>query len=432
MHNILFEYEMPPTTWVYVSALMTVGIYFKFHRVLSVRNLDLFGLIAFSPGLLLVSRGQGQLGYVWLFTVTGFFLVRVLLDQLMVRRPLLEPNLSASGLTFACGALMAFMIGTIVTAPAGQLDPDALKAAQPAGAPADRNAAAVKDAKPEPPSNTQPGAGYPPFYRLAEAIDARLAPAEEGGDLVQRRLALVRRAIAGSMAILGHLAVVIGMILIGYRHFDNMHTGMAAATLYLLSPYTAQMTSEVVHVVPAALLVWAVMSYRQPVAAGVMVGLAAAAVFFPLFLLPLWLGFYWRRGLVRFAIGFACTLAVLVGLLFFVPGTFSENLKLMFVLPSRLSGFWEYHVAAFRIPVIAAFVALCGSFALWPAQKNLGTLLSCSAAVMLGAQFWHPVDGGIYMAWYLPLLILTIFRPNLEDRVALATVTEGPRLFLRG
>jgi hypothetical protein len=29
------------------------------------------------------------------------------------------------------------------------------------------------------------------------------------------------------------------------------------------------------------------------------------------------------------------------------------------------------------------------------------------------------------MAWYLPLLLLTIFRPNLEDRVALSVLGEG-------
>jgi hypothetical protein len=28
------------------------------------------------------------------------------------------------------------------------------------------------------------------------------------------------------------------------------------------------------------------------------------------------------------------------------------------------------------------------------------------------------------MAWYLPLLLLTVFRPNLEDRVALTVLTE--------
>ena len=44
---------------------------------------------------------------------------------------------------------------------------------------------------------------------------------------------------------------------------------------------------------------------------------------------------------------------------------------------------------------------------------------------MLGTQFWHAHDGGLYVAWYLPLLLLTVFRPNLEDRVALTVLGEG-------
>jgi hypothetical protein len=44
---------------------------------------------------------------------------------------------------------------------------------------------------------------------------------------------------------------------------------------------------------------------------------------------------------------------------------------------------------------------------------------------MLGTQFWDAQQGGIYMAWYLPLLLLTIFRPNLEDRVAVTAISEG-------
>ena len=61
----------------------------------------------------------------------------------------------------------------------------------------------------------------------------------------------------------------------------------------------------------------------------------------------------------------------------------------------------------------------------WPPRKHLGTLISCTAALMVGAQFWHAHEGGIYVAWYLPLLLLTIHRPNLEDRVAPAVVPEG-------
>ena len=74
----------------------------------------------------------------------------------------------------------------------------------------------------------------------------------------------------------------------------------------------------------------------------------------------------------------------------------------------------------YRLPILVAFVVLCGSFVFWPVEKNLGTLVSYSAAVMIGVQFWHGFGGGLYMAWYLPLALLAFFRPNLQGRVALA------------
>src|SRR5690606_27379738 len=88
--------------------------------------------------------------------------------------------------------------------------------------------------------------------------------------------------------------------------------------------------------------------------------------------------------------------------------SFLLQVKQMFgltrLIDDNLTGFWGYHpaLAPYRIPVMAGFVALAGSFALWPTHKNLGTLLSCSAALMLGSQFWHahgPHGGGLYVAW---------------------------------
>ena len=45
----------------------------------------------------------------------GFFLVRLLIDPVMVRRPLLEPNLSASGLTFTGLSLLVFLMANVIT-----------------------------------------------------------------------------------------------------------------------------------------------------------------------------------------------------------------------------------------------------------------------------------------------------------------------------
>ncbi len=45
--------------------------------------------------------------------------------------------------------------------------------------------------------------------------------------------------------------------------------------------------------------------------------------------------------------------------------------------------------------------------------------------MMVAVQFWHAYGGGTYIAWFMPLMLLTIFRPNLEDRIALTVLGEG-------
>ncbi len=42
-----------------------------------------------------------------------------------------------------------------------------------------------------------------------------------------------------SLAMLGHASVLIGLLMIGWRHFGDITTGVAAAALYTLLPYTA-------------------------------------------------------------------------------------------------------------------------------------------------------------------------------------------------
>jgi len=189
------------------------------------------------------------------------------------------------------------------------------------------------------------------------------------------------------------------------------------------------MSGRVVHILPAAALVWAIVCYRKPFWAGIFIGLAMGLAYYPMFLLPLWFSFYWHRGLRDFIFGFFVMIAVLAITLIFTSSDFThylQNLQAMFgiwtPIMSGLSGIWEEGNIdpSFRIPVIAAFFCMSISFAVWPAQKNLGTLLGCSAALMIAVQFWHGFNGGLLMAWYLPLTLLTMFRPNLEDRTSLS------------
>jgi hypothetical protein len=230
------------------------------------------------------------------------------------------------------------------------------------------------------------------------------------------------------MAIISQLAIVAGMVAIGWLHFENVRLGIAAAVLYLLLPYTAIMTGRVDHALPGALIVWAIAAYRRPLVSGGLIGLAIGTIYYPVFLLPLWCSFYWERGIRRFSLGVGSALLLLVLALFFTSpsaAVFAGQLRQMFgwIFPNEVSleGFWALpsNDPVFRLPVLAAFVAMMATLAIWPVPKNLGTLLSCSAAVLLGSQFWKAHNGGLFMAWYLPALLLAVFRPNLENRVAL-------------
>jgi hypothetical protein len=161
--------------------------------------------------------------------------------------------------------------------------------------------------------------------------------------------------------------------------------------------------------------------------------LATGAVYYPLFLLPLWCGFYWSRGLVRFLAGVAASIVGLMAIFALMPGGVAEfgwQITAMFGWTAKdlnnARGLWGLvFQPAYRIPAQVAFFAMCIGLAIWPVKKNLGTLLSSTTAVMLATQFWQLDGGGTRIGWYLPLLVLTVFRPNLEDRIALSVLGEA-------
>lgn len=430
MSDILFQYHrVNPTTWFYFASLLTIALFFKFNRLWSIRNVDLLGLVLLAPGILAVEYGgykanvaDQQLGFVWIFAVSALLLTRMLCDSMMVRRPMLEPNLTTGGLVFLGGSLLVFLLANVITT-RPQRDDMAGAAA------ADRLEA--RDATVDADQLARLGPGYPLLFVLPQISTQRIFFAPDGGDAPPEPGDTGRRVVhettARVMAIVSQLAIIAGMVVIGWRHFDNLRLGIAAAVLYLLLPYTATMTGRVDHVLPGALVLWAIAAYRRPFLAGTLVGLAIGTIYYPVFLLPLWCSFYWERGVRRFALGVATALAVLVIALWFTsPETtvFVGQLRQMFgwIFPSDVSleGFWALpsQDPVFRLPVLAAFVAMIATLAIWPAPKNLGTLMSCTAAVLLGSQFWKAHNGGLFMAWYLPVLLLVVFRPNLENRVA--------------
>ncbi len=411
MQTLLYDYNLDLTTWVYLSSLLVLTVFFKFSPLWRVRNLDMLALVAIAPGLIMVqTQGAQAAGYLWLFGVGLVFLARLLCDQLIVRRPLLEPNLNAGGMTFLGAALLVFLSGHVATeGTRGSTEVAADGTAQVDGrAPPVGHPLLVwfEQAR-------RSAAGPPPEVALPEAgVVVELPPVE---------------VVARVLSILALVAVLGGLLTVGGMHFGNVYTGLSVATLFLLLPATAFGADRLDQLLPAALLVWAVAAYRQPLVAGLLIGAAGAAIYYPIFLIPLWCGFYWPRGLGRFlggaslALGAAAIATVaslgwdyaFAGLVQTFGWGGADQVETV--------GLWGTVLEpAYRLPVTVAFVAMCVTFVIWPVEKNLGTLLSCTAAIMLASQFWHPTGGGLYLGWYVPLLLLTVFRPNLQDHVALS------------
>ena len=399
MSSIFLEFQLPNSpTWFYFSVFMTIAFFFNFPRLLCQRNWDLLLLFIFVPGFLLLeqaertagSDGVQLAGYIYLMNASGIWLVRCFLDLVSLKRPLITPNLSTPGLIwiggalFICLAVVAFTRTNMPTVPLGS-PPAALTQMQ---------------------------------EKTAEVVQK--ASTGHDGTPSTTTLFWVER----SFTALCHFAVILGLFMIGYRQFGDLQTGVTASVLYLLLPYTAFNIDQAHHVWPAALIVWAIYCFRRPAIAGIFIGLAAGTTFFPIFIIPVWIQFYWRRGSLMFlmstlilgVLGLTGTL-ILSRLSSGTDGTsFLWNYAswLPWKMPDTAS-IWQGAHWAYRLPVWICFVILVGLSVIWPTARNLGQLIAMQAMIMISLQFWYADQGGVYVLWYLPLVILMILRPNCSD-----------------
>jgi hypothetical protein len=408
--SIFLDFNLPnAATWFYFSLLLSVTLFFQFLRPLTLRNFDLLTLFLFVPGFLLLQdsadgTGSRLAGYVWLLAASGYWFVRCLVDPVATRRPVASPNLTTPGLVWFCLAVLICLTAVAYRRAAEPKDRAGKQPAVIAGM--EKGAAAV-----------------------IEQANAVSAPDDQVQFLASRTLAVVC-----------HVMIAAGLFLIGWKHFADGPTGVAAATLYFLVPYTAIQVDKVHHVWPAALLVWAVYFFRRHATAGCLAGLAAGSTFFPVLLLPVWIQFYRGRGAARFLVAFACATAVGVGLTVLAlwmtgdtGGAVWQSAAVADWQPWRTplsESAWTGVHAWYRLPVFVAYVGFVLVTLTWPPARDVGQFVAVAAAVMIGVQFWFADRGGVYVLWYLPLLILLILRPSTTD-LQPGPPEPGRRLFGR-
>ncbi len=417
--SIFLEFNLPnATTWFYFSLLLVMALFFRFDRFLSLRNWDLLTLFFMAPGFLLLQEAhllqytvyQNDLnelakdrlqmratlllhmGYIWLIAGSGYWFIRSFVDLALIRRPTMMPNLNKAGLACFTTVLLVSM-----------------------------TAVAIRRMPDVPPEQISKGSIM--LTRIQEGATAVVNYQSANPELSKVD---AQFWVEKSIVMLLHLAIIIGLVLIGTVHFQDTSSGFSMACLYLLVPYTALNISKEHHVLPAVFLVWAIFAYRKPIIAGSLLGLAAGSIFFPLLLFPLWFGFYRGRGAISFGIAFlAITLASLAitAMVLSSRGEFSNHLNIALSLSDwqawkkpQTESIWTGSHWAYRIPVFVVYMTFVSLTIFWPTPRNLGQVVAQTAAVVIGVQFWYADQGGVYVLWYLPLLLVLVFRPNLTER----------------
>jgi hypothetical protein len=395
---------LSPEVWLFVSLLGCVTIFFKFSRFWSVRNLDLLLLFVLVPGMLILVGNRGNhpwSAYIWLFFGSGFWLLRCFLDLGLTRRPLLEPNLNASGLLCLSVGLLGLLLAETISLPIE--DSAARNPAEPAGR---------EDGPPLAPGNDN------------QAVQQVIQIAPLPPSLKQERPQVIAQRV---LAILAHIGLVVGLLAIGGRHFERPITGMAMAACYLLLPYTRMALIDSGQLIAAALIIGAVYWHGRPALAGALIGLAAGWIPACLGLIALWCGFFWGRGALKFLV---MALAVVIGCAILgvaVPAlgqwarvlgarSIAEVGLLPQFQPLSSGSFWVSIDSSYRLPVLILYAAFVIVTMVWPAEKNLGELIALSGALLVASQFWYLDKGGALVMLYLPLAITMMFRPTLIAR----------------
>lgn len=358
--------------------------------------------------------------YTWsslaLVVLAVLLVIRLLFDESLTRRPRLDQNLNQAGLAFLCVPAFAILAFGVFQKPAPVTN---VKAIEHGRALLQRREVQVSNEITDAPAPTETliAAGGAAVAQLSGTLPKSVS-------VNTGKTRSTELLVARILVVIAHMVIILGLLYIGRQHFSSIQLGVAMSCLYLLLPCTAANVHKLSHVLPAACLIWAIASYRKPMIAGVLLGLACGTLFFAVFLLPLWAVFYGRQGAIRFGASVLGVVLVLATCLMMISGdadsfyyrvVSSTNWTVYRLMDDTLSISQTPMSHLFiRIPMAAIFFVMLTAMTVLPRPRNLENLLANSTALVVAAQMWYPDDIGSYVQWYMPLFLLVIFRPRLD------------------
>jgi len=221
-----------------------------------------------------------------------------------------------------------------------------------------------------------------------------------------------------------------------------------ASSSYLLGlgsdEYLSSGLVYISHVAPSAVTLLALLAVPRPWLAGALLAGAAGLLFYPAFLAPLFLGWYWGRGrgLAPFALGFAVAGALIAAVVYQCTASIDGRDPVTLFFESTLEhqegsgqygdslfSFWGTQPGlkdVFQRPLVGdsslfklSFLLVAG-FSLMGLRlargRSVAELALLIAAVAAAVQLWKTHAGGTYVMWYLPFLLLGLLARGQASR----------------
>lgn len=296
-----------------------------------------------------------------------------------------------------------------------------------------------------------PGAAYGPVLFLShipfqwafdhQAVNRRpLNRAFEEGDSY-----LLPPAQATQLATLTYHLIGVAALALAARRLANAQVAWALAALYCGSAYVMGVggAREMVggltfisHTAPPALALVAFACLPQPLLAGVFLALSVATVFYPLFMIPAWIGYYWHKpgAVLKFIGGLALAAVVVGGPVLAFSRPLEGHSLIGTIVRETLGhhqsasygqtpfGFWggrgavrgwlQHELVPGQAVTTPMFLvaAIGAALAFLPARRATPqqlALLSAVSAILVVV--WKILGTGVYVTWYYPFLLLGFF-----------------------
>jgi hypothetical protein len=191
------------------------------------------------------------------------------------------------------------------------------------------------------------------------------------------------------------------------------------------------------HIAPAAVTLLAFALLHRPPWSGVALAASIGVLFYPVFMVPAWLGYYWndRQQRNRFLLGFGVTSLLIAGSVLLLSRPAHGRGLVGTVLYDTIGhqespeaygsspfGFWGQRDGwrawamaplasgqSMTRPVVLVFFCFAASLFFVAQRRTAAQLALIVAAVAMGAELWKIHATATYVAWYYPFLLIGWF-----------------------